>query len=409
MAWGPSQAVKPITRRTGAKHGGDAGTKQKTEMTMRNPKIITLTALMAAIALAAPASADTFNGHSTGALRNVSNNNTPQAGTANGGVWKTTDGGASGMADGSVRTGITDGTSNADPYKQYLGRDAGGQQGAANGLIGLLQTDPTGRKSGGMPTDQMPTDQRPNLVGEVFGSVLNRPADSGEAQGFSWGLKPVDTGASGDGSVRYRPFALVDRTGIVDPNDKNAGAVQQAYGDVLGRDTGGAAQGKGTGSTFTVTFGGSLVGMADGSVRQPGGSALGKLDGVRSVDGLFNNSRGGDQSNGPAVQTGLAYATLTVGGASGNSAHGAGGGGGAGKATFQDLSFSTRAVVPEPPERINFTNGVNASGGGGGAGKGPDVKVVNVGNPTLAKSLTAGGGPHVSPAGKTANIVIAPK
>ena len=81
---------------------------------------------------------------------------------------------------------------------------------------------------------------------------------------------------------------------------------------------------------------------------------FGSLNGVDGMDKLFLNSRGGDQGNGGAVQSGRGYATLTVGGVSRNSADGAGGGGG-GKVQMQDFHAAT--------------TGSTAHAGGGGAGK----------------------------------------
>jgi hypothetical protein len=360
-------------------HGGSAGLTQMTEITMRNRSRNTLAALLATVSLAAPAMAQVDPGSmpttatdlgsrpGSGILKaqGSAQGNTYYVGTANGGVWKTTDGGSAGYqrksgdiagviptdqnggdqngrllvgtdngvwrAGNGSPAGITDGTSNAnaghvqDAYQTYLGRDAGAQQhGQANALIGLLHTG-----GANVPTDQMPTDQRPNPTGD--------------------------------------------------------GAVKQLYGDLLGRPSGDGASAKS--NVYTVTFGGSLVGMGDGSVRQ-GGSSLGSLNGVGSLNNLFANSRGGDQTTGlllPAVQAAREAAR------SGNSAHGSGGGGGAGKVQMQDFHFN--ASVPDAPERrlgIAATGG-NALGGGGGAGKTPDTKTIN---PSIA-AAGAGAGPHV--------------
>ncbi len=308
---------------------------------------LTLAALLAAISLAAPAWAtDPGSQHNTGALRSVANGNTFYVGTANGGVWKTTDGTNGGITDGT-KGGITDGTRQdavAGLYGDLLGRDpSAGQGGGANGLIGLLHTG-----GASMPTDQMPTDQLPAV--------------------------------------------------------QNGGLVNQAYGDVLGRDTGKGANGElvpavmpsdQAGAAYPGFTGGVRVAVGDvngDASTNPRRSSLGSLAGLGSMTDLFINSRGGDQGEGlllPAVQKVREAAARSSAGDSVPDAP-----------ETKGLNFTN----PGAAQGLNFANGAHGVGGGGGAGKvqmqdfhfRPSTPVTNLANNTpVITGAGAGGGPHV--------------
>jgi hypothetical protein len=113
----------------------------------------------------------------------------------------------------------------ANAYGDLLGRPAG----EANGLIGLLNQENSGRKAGELVPAVLPSDKtgitdgtrgtngdgRAGLITEAYGDVLNRPAggqNGGEANGLigllnkeNVGLKPVISdgtrAANGDGKA----------------------------------------------------------------------------------------------------------------------------------------------------------------------------------------------------------------
>ncbi|MCK6453310.1 MAG: hypothetical protein L6R19_21040 [Alphaproteobacteria bacterium] len=303
---------------------------------------LTLAALLAAVSLTAPALADAGSQPGTGALMNVAGSNTWNAGTANGGVWKTTDGGAAGITDGTRQDAV------AGLHGDLLGRDAGG----ANGLIGLLHTG-----GASMPTDQVPADQLPavqngELINQAYGDVLGR--DTGK-------------GAAGELLPAVMP---ADQPGAAYPGFQ--GGVRVAVGDVNGD-----------------------------APKTPRHSGLGSLTGLGSMNELFINSPGGDQNPLllPAVQKVREAAARSSAGESvpdaperralnftnpgdaqglnfAGTAHGVGGDG-AGKVQMQDFHFRPSTPVPS---QANNTPVITGAGAGGG----PHVKVFS-GN-------TAGGG-----------------
>lgn len=194
----------------------------------------------------------------------------------------------------------------------------------------------------------MPTDQKTGVVQEAYGDALGRKA-GGKAQDFH---RP--------GTDKAQDFHFVP----TDQTDQRGGYVQDAYGDVLGRKAG-DEQAKG-----------GLAKVGTGQLVLPAQNTYGGLNNLNSVNGLFANSKGGDQGNGlllPAVR-----------GAGGTQqAHGAGGGS-AGKVQMQDFHFSPNTGADSL---------ASAHGAGGGAGKTLDSKAINF----TKNANTAGGGPHVSP------------
>lgn len=228
-------------------------------------------------------------------------------------------GGAMAQIDPGSRLGITDGTSNQHAVQQVYQTYLGrdASAGQGGGENGLIGLLHTG--PGNMPTDQLPAVQRNDLI-------------------------------------------------------------QNAYGDLLGRDTGKGAAGE----------------LVPAVMPTDQKAKLGSLNGLGSTNQLFVNSRGGDQDPMllPAVQKVREAAARSQAGAHG------GGGGGAGKVQMQDFHFVPLASVPDAPERgaLNFANVAHGAGSGGGAGKSLDARGLNFtnqGGNAVQNQQTAGAGPHV--------------
>ena len=299
------------------------------------------------------------------------------------GIWRGANGGAT--------SGITDGTSaqqagGAPAGKLYVATDVGVYNSANGG-------SPAGITDG---TSTMPIDPGgPNVV-FIGGARVAGSDDKGAGNntqpssfgGFTGGVNVAVGDVNGDSRTNLQPYDPKFSGGVnVSGSDGKGGGANTNFNSVGG----------------TTGFGGGMrlgVGDIGGDAAKPDGhmptdqkSRFATLSGVGGMNQLFANSRGGDQGNGGAVQSGLGYATLTVGGVSRNSADGAGGGSGAGKVQMQDLNVA----------RANAAQGAGGGAGkgqaeiivGAGAGSTPQVKVIDGTRLPGSTAAGAGAGPHV--------------
>jgi len=207
----------------------------------------------------------------------------------------------------------------------------------------------------------MPAGQRGNFVAEAYGDVLGRDAGKGGDKTQDFHFVPAVQKGITDGTIT--DGTITDGT--------RAGFVNQAYGDVLNRDTDGGRNGligllnqQNPGELVPAVKPGELV-PAVMPTDQNGGS-LNSLGSVGSIGDLFALSRGDNgmprggnvQGAGPHVNPGA------VKGLNFTNQGGATAGGGP-------------HVNPGAAKGLNFTNTAHGAGGGGGTGNPATIKALN--------------------------------
>ncbi len=209
----------------------------------------------------------------------------------------------------------------AEAYGDVLGRPAGEE----NGLIGLLNQENTGRKAGGMPTDQMPTDQRGSFVNDAYGDVLGRDTGRGGAN-----MQDVNFVPAVQNDINFVPAVQKDINFVpAVQNDINfVPAVQNDTNFVPAVQKGGSL-----GSLASVGSVGDLFALGRPGVG--GGSDKALLPAVRPGSDKALNFSNPDALKGPNV-------AQTGGAVLGGGPH----------------------VNPGAPKGINFSNAGGQAGGG---------------------------------------------